>query len=444
MSNLSIQERPTTHHANTQLDFIDCENDLLRYDRDLAFNGLSFKESFQEDANDIINIIKYIGFQYQFNHDAFHFDNVLFPELYNSNEELKNCKMMVFDPAKYCKFSGDDRDNLRKTHPSPKYLIDHFGDSFLKEIHLVESYTLTQLLLLTNKKNEKDDPKLKYKLIAKVRESIVNKYMNLYPKDVHWNTMLDNALYRSTEGIRQHNQFKSPYKDQIIASTGKIQVILNVNKVIEAKGKIKYILYVNKTYLDNCQRYFISNSNSTQIRKRLKIKNSIILDDYIKFYKTTAILKKINEISINFNELSYITDTYKIESEAAKKQRIIERFEDWKEIKNDNETTLHFRTAHENSKFCYKPVFIFSNPDSSPSKYLLKKAFVDELTHMLMEEFLNKHNGESVEDYNTWASNPRADIQTKFNIYQKAYKAIYRDECGAFNKEMNKYFNYNM
>lgn len=414
-------------------------NQSYRYDRDIALNGIAFKESFQDEANDVINILKYISYTYQYNHTKFYYQFDMFSNIIPS--EIDNYKFFMFDPDEFCNFTKDNRDNFRKKHPFPQYLRDKFGKDYEAQIYKVESMSLRELLLFTGEK-EIADKKQIFRLKDKAKNIITENFKTHLPKDfIHWDSVLDNVIYKSLSGLKMSFQFKTADYNHDISTLSRVELLKTANKHIISSPKsnnkkIFYSFYIKEAFLKNCQRLFISPNYTPDRIKSLKRTNLMIFEDYILFQKNIAVAKKVNEKVLDFNELCYVLNCTNYETERRKKKFIIDKFNEWQTISNEK-IKLQFRFFSTNSLHEYQPYLVFDDVTKNTGN--LKKAFYDEVTHSLMSFYIKINNEPSIEKYKVWL-NSKANFSNKITIFRDLHYDILKESLNS-NVE-DKFFKY--
>ena len=394
-------------------------NDNFRYDGIMSKNAIAFRHQFGDDGYIINDILYFIAFKYQTN--PFGYRQLSF---FEQTEEDEKFSIFKFSITEFCNTIGYKKNNFREIHSQPQYLIDHFGKKFLNEIELVDKKSEAELIESVG--NADSDEKLNiYNLRKKAKWRVIEKFKKNYNGNVHWDTVIANAIYRaSTEKFKF--RFEIDDKDVYSEAVGGLELMRAAIKhdYKESKKETFFTFYINRDFEQNLNKYFVT-TNIDHIKK-LKKPKLIYLYDYVLYLRKVAKGIKKDHITSEIKLLSEMAEINAANIRSIK-HKLIEKFKNMTTL-TGLDASLEWVVGSPKSKFAYKPVIVFH--DLSDVKGIITKAFEDRLQHELIEFYRDKYRDKNWNNYSEqnsflrWMKNSDYDIKQKYSIFEKIHLEI--------------------
>lgn len=281
---------------------------IVRFDRSLAKNGISFSK-FGEDGDLMFDLVVYFANTYQ---------NNLF-----SHGKL--------DVDHFCKTMNYSKSNLLKAHKAPRQF---------QEVSVKKNFgKLSKALDMPNGKKSEE-------------------------KEMFFYTVLDNALYRlSDEGV----SFRFFAKDENFtnSATTSIKIIKVLNKRFSLSNKAKnkdikklsYEFSIDADFIDNLTKYFV-NIDLTSV-SLLRKSNSVYLYSFLKNLQMDLHSKGVTYTdTIDFDLLVELAQI-QVEAPADKKKKLITKLNNIF-MKSDLKGSIKF-IKKKGTNHSYQPVITFFN-----------------------------------------------------------------------------------
>jgi len=344
--------------------------DLIRFDKNLASNGLDFSNSYQEDGQLIFDLIFYISKSFQT--DLFGYGNII--------------------PEDFAEAMGYDRKNLLKKHSAPAQIVK-------------------------DKKLKRDFEKMEVQ--KNYNQKMSNGEYPLY-------TVLDNAIFRAgNENLRFSYEVKNFEKKETIQGMKFISLLSDVQKHYTEKNKIYYSYKLNPTIEAHLSKYFMLASPGTV--KQFRKQNSVYLYFYLKNLQQNLHLdgKKIG--TPHFNILCDIAEINILEPKDRKK-KLIKKL---KELQDKTDLKFDFKFMKgKGARFEYN-IEIEFHANSKPmvkedGRKVLLVAFDDNYLHGIKTFFIENVQNKMDIKWKDWKENNKYHLKEKVDIFVREYNKMFR------------------
>jgi len=392
--------------------------DNFRYDGIMSKNAIAFRHQFGDDGYLINDILYFIAYKYQ--SDPFDYRQLSFFEKVDEKFSI-----FKFSIKEFCDVIGYKKNNFREIHPRPQYLIDKFGKKFMAELDLIDSMKEKELLEIVG--NNPTNARLNiYNLRKKSKWRTIDKYKKLYEGNVHWDTVIANAIYRaSTEKFKF--RFEIDDSTEIYSeAVGGLELMRAAVKsdYKDNKQETFFTFYINREFEQNLNRYFVT-TNIDHVKK-LKKPKLLYLYDYVLYLRKVAKGLKKDHIDCEIKLLSEIAEI-NFANIRSIKHKLSEKFKNMNALSGLN-VSLEWAVASPKSKYAYKPIIVFH--DLSDTKGILTKAFADKLQHELIEYYRDKYRDKNWTNFTEhssflrWFKNPEYDLKNKYSLFEKIHQEV--------------------
>jgi len=394
--------------------------DNFRYDGIMSKNAIAFRHQFGDDGYLINDILYFIAFKYQSN--PFGYRQLSFFEKPDVEGKFSIFKFSV---KEFCDVIGYKKNNFREIHSRPQYLIDSYGKKFLNEIDQIDTLSDKELLQIVG--NTKSNAQLSiYNLRKKAKWRIIDKFKETYPGNVHWDTVIANAIYRaSTEKFKFRFEIDDN-RDIYAEAVGGLELMRAAvkNDYKDNKQETFFTFYINREFEQNLNKYFVT-TNIEHVKK-LKKPKLIYLYDYVLYLRKVAKGSKKDHIASEIKLLSEMAEI-NFANIRSIKHKLTEKFKSMTALSGLN-ASLEWVVAGPKSKYAYKPVIVFH--DLSDTKGILTKAFEDKLQHELIEYYRDRYrdknwtNFSEHQSYIRWFKSQDYDLKQKYSIFEKIHQEV--------------------
>ena len=367
------------------------DKDLIRFDKNLAYRGIDFSNSFGEDGHLIFDVMVYIAYTYQFN-------------LFKYGE---------LDPAQFAKVMGYDRRNLLKHHSSPAQMRDskHLQKHYLQ---LKQDGSYSKSL---NKNN--DETLLMY-------------------------SVLDNAIYRAgkeklhfTSNVRDFSG-KSGYSEINFLSL--LDQVTKHYKMVGKKMKIFYSFKVSPVFEIHLSRFFMMADKNVIVK--LRKGNAVWLYVYLKNLRDHLASKNEYVATPNFEMLCQYS---LIESkEPRERKRHLKHKLDVVFSKSDIGGHYEF-VKGASGRFNYNIEIHFDKVALTLAKSndyaVLFKAFEDRFLHELKGYYLTNIKPKHKDlKFKIWHFDNKQDLNFKLDLFVNLYGEVLKTPINKYDKVVKNYF----
>lgn len=401
------------------------KSDYIRFDSVLSKNAISFKKTFPYNQDLILDILYFIAYKFQQTPDQSLYLPANFSsqlkltddELYNfvsSDNIFSSGFKLLFDPKEFAEIMGYSKYFLYRYSPMPGYLIKYFGSKISTPLSLVLSiknyndvYNIVKQINQFYKSdflflNFNFDNKSLKDIKCLLANKIIDHFISLYPFDVHWNKLLDDAVWRAANE-KLTLDFSGDTKSYNYAATGGVELLNKAYKFEDKynKNKLYYAFFANENFIKHLTSYFSISSHKfiPQLRKK-RCRN---IAEYILDFRSKAHLYNY-ELHIDFDlaillcniNISYpdfgVTGKKAHEHRSKIKSKITYKINQALKICNIP-ASLEWR-KNSNHNYFYNPVVVFEHDDefSQLKQFFSEKRFKDELFKRLYISFLFHKN----------------------------------------------------
>ena len=303
--------------------------DKIRFDKNLAKNGIDFDTIYGDDGQIIYDLMVYIASEFQRNiFDYGHLDLVSFS-----------------------KESGQHPSNLQRIHPFPAQL--KYNGTTYEEFQEI--------------KNAPD----------------------FNPNDWFLN-YFENALFKlGVVNLALSSKYKDFSTNEDVTELEFIQVLRNLKKHVTRHNKARYTFEISEAFTVNLSKYFINVNVSPVQKKFLRKQASMYLYFYLQNLGSSLFINEKREDrykkSISFNHLCKVA---KINNKDFRnnKQKLKKKIYDVA-LKTDLNIQIEFERVRPTSRYKASCVLIFPDNlkgvDDNETFKILKKAFTDLYLHNL-------------------------------------------------------------
>ena len=360
---------------------------LVRFDKNLASNGLDFSNSYGDDGQLIFDLLFYITLTYQ--RDLFGYGKLI--------------------PANFCEAMGYNRLNLLKKHPKPAQIAQ--------------------------------STQLKKELAKMEKEGNYNKKMS--NGEFPFYTVLDNAFYRAgKENLKFSYDVKNYLSKENIQAMKFLPLLSDVNKhYTENKNKIYYTYKLSTTIEAHLSKYFML--ASADAVKQLRQQNSVYLYFFLKNLQQNLRIEG-NKIGTPYFDLLCRIAEIHIAAPKDRKKKLIKKLND---LREKTDLKFDFRFVKGKGRFEYNIEIEFHANAKAISKEekheILSAAFEDNYLHGIKNYFLENIHSKTSLKWKDWKSNNKYNLKEKVEIFLAEHNKMFRP-IDRHSKTVLTYFQLNV
>lgn len=350
------------------------EKQLVRFDKNLASNGLDFLKSYGDDGQLIFDLILYICISYQ--QDLFGYGTI--------------------DPQKFCDVMGYDRKNLLKKHPKPAQVAQ--SKNLQKELESME-------------KNKSYKQKLS---------------MGEYPMY----TILDNAIYRAgKENLVFSKEVKNFENKETVQSMYFIGLLSEVHKHYSElnTNKIYYTFKLSDIIEKHLSNYFML-ANPGNI-KTLRKQNSVFLYFYLRNLQQQLRGQERMKGTPNFDLICRIAEINIVEPKDRKK-KLKQKLD---KIVKETDLKFSYTFLQGTGRWQYNLEIEFEENKTpllvSNKKEIFEKILIDNYNHAVKEFFSVNIQPHKKIQWEDWYRSNNYNLPDKVRIFAGKYKQLYPESA---------------
>lgn len=347
--------------------------DKIRFDKNLAKNGIDFDEIYGADGQIIYDFMVYIATEFQKN--IFEYGQV--------------------DLMSFSKISGQHASNLQRIHPYPA--------------------------------------QLKYKGISFEEFQEIKKSPDFNPNDWFLN-YFENALFKlGVVNLALSSKYKDFSTNEDVTELEFIQVLRNLKKYVSRHNKARYTFEISEAFTLSLSKYFINVNVSPGQKKFLRKHTAMYLYFYLQNLRSSLLINDKKEDRykkrISFNHLCKVA---KLNNKDFRnnKQRLKKKIYNLA-LETDLNIQIEFDRVRPTSR--YKAACILVFPDNlldvndNETFEILKKAFADLYMHKLKlfyRDKLVKRGATNITEFFKWYFS-NDDKNEKENLFDYIKEKIY-------------------